>query len=161
MAYCRPVSPMVATRMTDADPMTMPRAVNANRTLLARKLSSASEIISLSTMICLALASVRANDELCVLAAAMVDYQLIRGLIAAKQFVAAQTHLPAYRLRWVHNAAGLIRAFKQNRTYCGTHHRRNPESAGFSKRTASSIQRWRTHRCIGMLWIFHSKRDPG
>ncbi len=42
---------MVTTRMTEAVPMTMPSAVSAKRVLLARKLSTASFRISLSTMV--------------------------------------------------------------------------------------------------------------
>jgi len=49
---------MVTTRITEAVPMTMPSAVNAKRTLLERKLSTASLRISLSTMVRRALKSV-------------------------------------------------------------------------------------------------------
>ena len=55
--YCLPVKPIVKTRMSEADPMTMPREVSMTRTLLARKLSMARLTISLSTMVRLALAS--------------------------------------------------------------------------------------------------------
>ena len=48
---CLPVMPMVTTKITDAVPMTMPRAVSAKRSLLERKLSTASFRISLTTMV--------------------------------------------------------------------------------------------------------------
>ena len=38
-AYFLPVRPSVATRMMDADPMTMPSMVSRKRALLAQKLS--------------------------------------------------------------------------------------------------------------------------
>ena len=60
--YCLPVMPMVTTRMTEAVPMTMPSAVSAKRTLLARKLSRASLRISLSTMVRRALSSVCSKE---------------------------------------------------------------------------------------------------
>ena len=37
--YCLPVMPIVTTRISEAVPMTMPRAVSAKRTLLLRKVS--------------------------------------------------------------------------------------------------------------------------
>ncbi len=49
---------MVTTRITEAVPITMPSAVRAKRILLARKLSTASLSISLSTMVRRALRSV-------------------------------------------------------------------------------------------------------
>ena len=57
-----PVSPTVTTRMIDAEPITMPSIVSRNRALLARKLSTASEMISLNIMVLRALASVVSND---------------------------------------------------------------------------------------------------
>jgi hypothetical protein len=47
--------------MMDADPITMPSMVSRKRALLARKLSMASETISLNIMVLLALASVVSN----------------------------------------------------------------------------------------------------
>src|ERR1017187_3989881 len=61
-AYCLPVSPTVTTRMIDAEPMTMPSMVSRNRALLARKLSTASDMISLNIIVLRALASVLSND---------------------------------------------------------------------------------------------------
>ena len=61
-AYCLPVIPTVTTRMIDAEPMTMPSMVSRNRALLARKLSTASEITSLKIIVVCALASVLSND---------------------------------------------------------------------------------------------------
>jgi hypothetical protein len=58
IAYCLPVSPMVATRISEAEPITMPSAVSAKRTLFSRKLSIASSAISRSRMVRLALSSV-------------------------------------------------------------------------------------------------------
>ena len=58
IAYCLPVSPIVTTRINEAEPITMPSAVNAKRTLFSRKLSIASIAISRSRMVRLALASV-------------------------------------------------------------------------------------------------------
>ena len=55
---CLPVIPTVTTRMMDAEPMTMPSMVSRKRALLARKLSIASETISLKIMVLPALASV-------------------------------------------------------------------------------------------------------
>ena len=49
---------MVTTRITEAVPITMPSAVSAKRSLLARKLSIASFRISLSSMVRRALSSV-------------------------------------------------------------------------------------------------------
>src|SRR6187402_3160883 len=46
MAYWRPVRPSVATRIIDAEPMTMPSIVSRNRVLLARKLSNARLMVS-------------------------------------------------------------------------------------------------------------------
>ena len=54
---------MVTTKMSEAAPMTMPRAVSANRTLLTRKLSIANITISDSSIVFLELASVASNDE--------------------------------------------------------------------------------------------------
>ena len=48
--------------MSDAEPMTIPSEVSMTRTLLVRKLSMARLTISLSTMVRLALASVRSKD---------------------------------------------------------------------------------------------------
>jgi len=61
-AYCLPVIPTVTTRMIDAEPITMPSMVSRNRALLARKLSTASEITSRYIMVLRALASVLSND---------------------------------------------------------------------------------------------------
>ena len=54
--------PNVTTRITDAEPMTMPSIVSINATLLARKLSTASRTTSLNTMVERALARVRSNE---------------------------------------------------------------------------------------------------
>src|SRR6266702_5163327 len=61
-AYSLPVRPTVTTRMIDADPITIPSIVNRNRALLARKLSTASEMISRNIIVLRALASVLSND---------------------------------------------------------------------------------------------------
>ena len=61
-AYCLPVIPTVTTRMIDAEPMTMPSMVSRKRALLARKLSTASEITSLKIIVVCALASVLSNE---------------------------------------------------------------------------------------------------
>ena len=61
--YCLPVRPMVTTRMSEAEPMTIPSAVSAKRTLLARKLSKASNTISLRTIVRLALSRVFWNER--------------------------------------------------------------------------------------------------
>jgi hypothetical protein len=58
-AYCRPVSPRVATRMMDADPITMPSMVRRNLVLLAQKLSKARLMVSRNFTVERALASVR------------------------------------------------------------------------------------------------------
>src|SRR6202034_3073482 len=50
-AYCLPVRHTVATRMIDADPITMPSIVSRNRVLLARKLSKASESVSRNAIV--------------------------------------------------------------------------------------------------------------
>src|SRR3954468_20554162 len=46
MMYCLPVMPIVTTKMSEAVPMTMPRAVNMNRTFAARNESIARLAIS-------------------------------------------------------------------------------------------------------------------
>src|ERR1035438_3355586 len=61
--YWRPVAEMATTRITDAVPMTMPSAVRMKRTLEARKLSIASLAISLSMMVCRALAIVFSKER--------------------------------------------------------------------------------------------------
>ena len=61
-AYCLPVDPSVATRMMDAEPMTMPSMVSMKRVLLARKLSTASRTTSLNIMVERALARVRSKE---------------------------------------------------------------------------------------------------
>ena len=58
-AYWRPVRPSVATRMMDAEPMTMPSMVSKKRVLLALKLSSARLTVSRKATVERALASVR------------------------------------------------------------------------------------------------------
>src|SRR5271168_4276764 len=55
--------PTVTTRMIDADPMTMPSMVSRKRALLARKLSTASDVTSLKIIVVCALASVLSNDD--------------------------------------------------------------------------------------------------
>jgi len=61
-AYCLPVDPRVATRMMEAEPMTIPNIVSRNRVLLARKLSTASRTTSLNIMVERALAKVRSKE---------------------------------------------------------------------------------------------------
>ena len=61
--YWRPVCEMATTRMTEAVPMTMPRAVSTKRTFEVRKLSMASLAISLSMMVWRALAMVRSKER--------------------------------------------------------------------------------------------------
>src|SRR3954447_23428725 len=46
MTYCFPVNPIVTTRIKEAVPMTIPRAVRAKRTLLLMKVSYAKLRIS-------------------------------------------------------------------------------------------------------------------
>src|SRR5580692_10086802 len=78
--YWRPVAEMATTRMTEAVPMTMPSAVRAKRTLEARKLSRARRAISLSTMVCRALATVLSKDfRGCVRSAGMIPYRMTHG----------------------------------------------------------------------------------
>ncbi len=47
--YCLPVSPTVTTRISDAVPMTMPSAVKMNRSLLVRKVWTATLSVSPKT----------------------------------------------------------------------------------------------------------------
>src|SRR5260370_42405030 len=61
--YCLPVDPRVATRMIEAEPITMPSMVRRNRVLLARKLSTASLTTSLNIMVERALASVGSKED--------------------------------------------------------------------------------------------------
>src|ERR1700683_909929 len=63
--YWRPVAEMATTRMTDAVPRTMPRAVRKKRILETRKLSMARRAISLSMMVCRALAMVFSKERRC------------------------------------------------------------------------------------------------
>src|SRR4029077_17303943 len=49
--YCLPVMPIVTTRISEAVPMTMPRAVRAKRTLLLMKVSYAKLITSFSRIV--------------------------------------------------------------------------------------------------------------
>src|SRR5215475_8951456 len=49
--YCFPVMPMVTTRISEAVPMTIPRAVRAKRTLLLVNVSYAKLRISFSRMV--------------------------------------------------------------------------------------------------------------
>ena len=60
--YCLPVRPIVTTKISEAVPMTIPRAVSAKRSLLARKLSTASRTSSAVGMVRRALAIVRSNE---------------------------------------------------------------------------------------------------
>src|ERR1700745_3935624 len=61
--YLLPVSPSVKTRISDAEPITIPRAVRAKRTRLVLKLSNASLTISLNSIVRLALARVLWNER--------------------------------------------------------------------------------------------------
>src|SRR5260370_16219858 len=61
-AYCLPVEPSVATRMRDADPITIPSIVSRNGVLLERKLWTASVTTSLNIIVERALASVRSKE---------------------------------------------------------------------------------------------------
>src|SRR5580658_4593811 len=74
--YWRPVAEMATTRMTDAVPMTMPSAVSTKRTFDERKLSMASLAISLSMIVCRALAMVFSNEIRRVRSETMCSYRM-------------------------------------------------------------------------------------
>ncbi len=74
--YWRPVAEMATTRITEAVPMTMPSAVSTKRTFDERKLSMASLAISLSMIVCRALAMVFSNEIRRVRSEAMCSYRM-------------------------------------------------------------------------------------
>jgi hypothetical protein len=63
--------------MSEAEPMTMPSEVSMTRTLLVRKLSMARLTISLSTIVRLALASVRSKDLRLAFRTAVTGYETL------------------------------------------------------------------------------------
>ena len=75
---------MVTTRITEAVPITIPSAVRAKRSLLARKLSRASFRISLMSIVRRALSNVcwNAVRRACSTAGFIVSYCLGRAIVA-------------------------------------------------------------------------------